>query len=371
MVSPVGEGEREGPVGVRREGQPARLVVRCDDQERVRVRVSIGERHLHGVVEGEDLARRIGVVAGGGGGVDPPALDHQEEAVRVGGEDRECLIGHRGEARLRGHGRAHVRHRVRGKEPEGLRAGRSRDRAEGGRGGREGVPLRLGLGHEVAPVGAEPGAAKGIGRARGNEVLVSAAEGDLEVGVDELARDQELVGPAGDVRVGAGRRRVGDARVGERAGGPSARIGQFRDGREAGTARAHADHAVVGPGPGHERCRGRGRVRNRRIGRRRRYVAHVVEPVHRESRGEILCRVVACLLPARGLDMVAAHAVADHQDHVLRLPVACGERRPGLRGGRGDGRAEYDQQHERQEEPHEGPVCIRIVHEDQLGDQGP
>ncbi len=303
--------------------------------------VGEGERRLHRSVEGEDLAGHGRVVIGVGGRVDVPPLHHQEEAVVVRLEDGERLLCHRGQARLRARALALVRHRARGEEPEHLRPGRRRDGVEEGRGGHHPVPLRLGLGDEVPPVRPVALRPPRVRGGRVDEVAVSAAERDLEVRVDELARDQEFLGAVADVRVDPGRRRVGDARGRDRARRPPVRGGQFRDGREPGAARGLADHAVVGPDPGHERGRGRRRVRDGVVGRRRRYVACVVEPVHRERRGRVCCRVMARLLPAGGLDMIAAHAVADQQDHVLRAPVTLRKhrRRSPICRGNGDDRA--------------------------------
>ena len=210
--------------------------------------------------------------------------------------------------------------------------------------------LRLPLGDEVAAVGAGAGLVRGlrIGLVGEHEVRAAAAEDHLEAvsgrPVDELRGDVlaavglGLVGELAVVLpvalrglgVGRGRGGVGDARGRDDAGGVAGGLGELEDRGDLVALLAgadvvldrlgHADRAVVRLHAGDHRRGGRGAVGDLGVvgvGLRQGDVRQQV------LEGEMVALAVpARLLPladAGGGDRRDRHAVADEEDHVLRL----------------------------------------------------
>ena len=347
---PEQRGRLPGVDTVAAEREPARLVVRRRDDERVSVAARPREDDGDGGVVGENV-REVGrSVVSVAGVVDPRALDHQEEAGLAGrGRRREQVerlgrhLGERGLIRLVAVDL--VGEVVRGEERRG---GRLAEAVEALARGRHDDAVGEHLAAEVAAVGAR------AARGRRGEEAPAAAEHHVEARVGHLGGDLGLVGALGDVARVAGRRRVRDAARRDEARGVARVAGGFEDGLAGRPVRPDGDRAVVGldaAGVGrHARCG----VGDAAVGRGRRDAPgpHRVErerPADRAARERLRRR---------------PEAVGDHEHDVARARRGAGFgvlRADGRGGEQGESESEQNAHRRQGAGSRERPVGRRTV----------
>ena len=326
-----------------RHREPAAFVIRRDDDQRVRRALGKCQGDLHGAVQLEHALQRQRRIVAVRHAVDRRFLDHQEESVRVPGEDLDC----RGRQISQSDGwivdgaepfRGLHEELLGGKQPKqrtrrflpaaietrcATRRRRSRIRT------RAAAPARRD--RHLTRFRARARRAVRAGRQRcavREPVRRAATQDDIDPSAfDVLARDLALVGAVRYVGGKGGRRRVGNLAGADQPDRSPRRLGELEDGRSLLPVGIDRDRAVERLHSGGDRGGRRGRVGDERgrVGGHRAHLAEVREAVHRQP------AVATSGQQLSGEAMRLAHAVADQEDDVASDGTISdsGERRTG------------------------------------------
>ena len=273
--------------------------------------------------------------------VDEAGLDHEDEAVRVTGQDGQGRAHHVDQIRLLRELRdGALAEELPVEDPVHVAGVEEAEELRGR--GVSGRPAQLAVGRDHAVAGVAIAgdvvhvvlAPRAGARAR-QEVGRAAAHQDLDVAPVEHVDDRVVVAPAAGVRDHPGRGRVLDLGVGHHADGhPRLPLGQAGDrlhlgivegvGGPIGVYAQRVDARLVAGGVGAHRIRG---IRDHGVDAGGPDQRHVRHGVHGE-----LAVVLALGDPlredARGRPVRHAHPVADEQDHVPGLGARRWRRRP-------------------------------------------